>query len=89
MVGVMEQLATGLSIQDGHVQGIDDQFGHRPFPHGSTHHPAGEGAEDGGQAQPPVVGGGWVTSATQRRLGVSALKTRGTLSGTTGQWGSR
>ena len=47
----------GVALGDGHVQGVQDQFGAQVGSHGPAHDPPREGIQDHGDVEPAFVGG--------------------------------
>jgi hypothetical protein len=56
VIGVVHQARRGVALADGHVQGVQDQFGAQMVGHRPAHDPAGEAVQHHRQVQPALVG---------------------------------
>src|SRR5215203_6769468 len=56
VVGVADQAGWRLSLADGHLQGVQDQFGAQVLGHRPANDPTRERVQDHGEVQPALVG---------------------------------
>jgi hypothetical protein len=56
VIGMVHQAGGRLALADGHIEGVQDQFGAQVVGHRPAHDPAGEAVQHHGQVQPALVG---------------------------------